>query len=92
VSDVLDLSKPAPDGHEFTVKLDPKESKLDRGVRLFKDVVLFVAALTFVVAIVVYLYDSIFKDGRTPSADDKRWAQSVLTAILAGLIGYMVKK
>ena len=92
MSDVLDLSKPAPAGHEYTVKLDPKETTGDALVRHFKDLVMFVLAVTFVVAIVWYLYDSVFKEGRTPSADDKRWAQSVLTAILAGLVGYMVKK
>lgn len=49
----IDLDKPLV-GHEYKLKVEPKETGADRNVRLFKDLALFLAALSFV-AIIIYM-------------------------------------
>ncbi len=77
-------------GHEFSVLVECVETNGERYVSLFKDVVLFVTALVFVLLIVWLCFHTL--DSADSSPDAKRWAQSVLSAAAGGLIGYLIKK
>jgi hypothetical protein len=83
----IDLDKPPPN-HEYKVSVEREETKAERAVRLGKDVALFVAALALV-AVVASICISALANG---SADEKRWAQSILTALMGGLVGYLIRK
>ena len=48
----LDFQRPPP-GHKFKAPLEPDEAPADRYVRLFKDVVVFLLAVGFVLTILV---------------------------------------
>ena len=85
----IDLNKPPPN-HTYTVSVDPEETAGERSVRLFKDVVLFLIAAGFVIAIAVFCYLTMIST--TASADEKKWAMSILSAATAGLIGYLIRK
>ena len=85
----IDLNTPPP-GHKFNVSVEREESEGDRKVRLFKDVALFVVALLFV-SLVAWLCFSTLTSA-TASADEKKWAMSVLSAATGGIIGYLVRK
>lgn len=85
----IDLNAPPPN-HKFNVSVEREETDGERRVRLFKDVALFVVALGFV-ALVVWLCFSTLTS-TTASADEKKWAMSVLSAAAGGIIGYLVRK
>ncbi|MDD5578559.1 MAG: hypothetical protein PHY16_04670 [Methylobacter sp.] len=85
----IDLNSPPP-GHKFSVSVERTETDGERWVRLFKDIVLFVAALVFVSLIGWLCFHTL--DSAESSPDAKRWAQSVLSAVAGGLIGYLIKK
>lgn len=84
----IDLNHP-PSGHDLSVTVERAETAGERKVRLFKDVALFVVALALVGAV---LWLCIFTLQSAASADEKRWAQSVLSAAVGGVIGYLVRK
>ena len=84
----IDLNNPPPN-HKFAVSIDREESLAERNVRLFKDVALFLLAAGFVVAIVVYCWLTLMSEA---SAEEKKWAMSILTAAAGGMIGYLVRK
>ncbi len=86
---VLDI-KGTPPGHSYTTKVEPQETVADRNVRLFKDVVLFLVAVGFVLLIVGLCVRSLLSPTTQP--EEKKWAMSILTAAAAGLTGYLVKK
>ena len=85
----LDLDKP-PDGHQFSVTLDPAETSGERAVRLFKDVTLFLVTLILLSMIAWLCFSTLTSLTTTP--EEKRWAMSILTAAAGGMVGYLMKK
>ena len=85
----IDLNRPPP-GHDLSVSVERTETAAERKVRLFKDVALFELALTLV-SIVMWMCLSALQSA-TASPDEKRWAQSVLSAAVGGVLGYLVRK
>ena len=59
-------------------------------MRLFKDIALFLVALGFVVTIAFVCVRTLYDAART--ADEKKWAMSVLSAAAGGIVGYLVRK
>ncbi len=85
----IDLNHPPP-GHTFDVSIAQVETDGERHVRLFKDVALFVVALGFVILVVWLCYSTLVAPAAT--AEEKKWAMSVLSAATGGIIGYLVRK
>lgn len=85
----IDLNNPPPN-HTFSISVDREETGAERGVRLFKDIALFVAALGFVILIAYLCYSTLVS--AAASAEEKKWAMSILSAATGGLIGYLVRK
>lgn len=85
----IDLNTPPPN-HTYSVSVEREETTGERNVRLFKDVTLFVVAISFVV-LVVWLCYSTLQDSNA-SADAKKWAMSLLSAATGGIVGYLVRK
>lgn len=85
----IDLNSPPPN-HQYSVSVEREETASERRVRLFKDVTLFVVAICFVVLIVWLCYSTL--SSSTSSAEEKKWAMSVLSAAAGGIIGYLVRK
>jgi cytochrome c biogenesis protein CcdA len=85
----IDLNSPPP-GHKFNISVERDETEGERKVRLFKDVVLFVVAIIFMLIIFGYCFHTLFSLDTSPDA--KRWAQSVLSAVIGGLSGYLIKR
>jgi hypothetical protein len=85
----LDLNNPPPD-HDLSVTLDRAETSGERKVRLFKDVVLFLVSLCFVILIAWLCVRALLS--ATSSPEEKKWAMSILSASAGGLVGYMVKR
>lgn len=67
----IDLNTPPPN-HKYSVSVEREETAGERGVRLFKDVALFVAALGFVVLIAWLCYSTLSSSAAT--AEEKKWA------------------
>lgn len=85
----IDLNQPPPN-HTFSVSVNREETDGERQVRLFKDVALFVVALGFVIMIAGLCYSTLYS--ATASAEEKKWAMSILSAATGGLIGYLIRK
>lgn len=85
----IDLDSPPPN-HKYSVSVEREETTGERYVRLFKDVALFVVAIGFVMLIVWLCYSTL--SSSTASAEEKKWAMSVLSAATGGIIGYLVRK
>ena len=85
----IDLNSPPPN-HQYSVSVERGETAGERRVRLFKDVTLFVVAICFVVLIVWLCYSTL--SASSSSAEEKKWAMSVLSAAAGGIIGYLVRK
>jgi flagellar biogenesis protein FliO len=85
----IDLNTPPPN-HQFSVSVEREESPAEQGVRLFKDVMLFLVAIGFV-ALIIWLCFHTLQDKQS-SADAQKWAMSVLSAATGGIIGYLVRK
>jgi hypothetical protein len=85
----IDLNSPPPN-HKFSVSVEREETGGERGVRLFKDMALFVVAIGFVVLIVWLCYSTLASS--TAAAEEKKWAMSVLSAATGGIVGYLVRK
>ena len=85
----LDLSKPPPN-HQYKVSVEPEETGWEQAVRLFKDISLFVAALVVVGFLLWFSYNTLISSSAT--AEEKKWAMSLLSGAAAGLIGYLIKK
>ena len=85
----IDLNAPPPD-HVFSISVERQESTAERNVRLFKEVLLFLVAICFVVAIAIVCFRTVWSG--TASADEKKWAMSVLSAAAGGIVGYLVKR
>lgn len=87
--DKVDLNAP-PENHTVKVSVQPDEKSGDVWVRNIKDLVLFFVAIAFVGVILWLCLEAI--RSTTSSQDEKRWAQSVLSAATGGIIGYLVRK
>jgi hypothetical protein len=85
----IDLNSPPPQ-HKFKVAIEREETDGERTVRLVKDLALFATALGLVIVIALLCLDAL--RSATTSADEKKWAMSILSAVTAGLIGYLVKR
>jgi hypothetical protein len=86
---LLDLQNPTSE-HNFKISLEPKEAAADRYVRLFKDLVLFVLAVGFVLVIVWLCIATMVSPAA--QAEEKKWAMSILSAAAGGMIGYLIRK
>ena len=85
----FDLNNP-PQDHKVSVSVESKETRGELYVRLGKDVALFSVAIGFVV-LMVFLCVETLKSPLT-SAEEKKWAMSIISAVTGGLVGYLVKK
>jgi membrane associated rhomboid family serine protease len=85
----VDFSNLPPE-HRYSVNVTPAESDADRYVRLAKDFLLFLAAIAFVGLIVWICYSTLVSP--VVSAEEKKWAMSVLSGAVGGVIGYLVRK
>jgi hypothetical protein len=89
MSNSIDLNSPPPD-HNYNIKVDPKETDGDRFVRLFKDLMLFLVAIGFVILLAVLCYGTLTSSTTTP--EEKKWAMSILSGAAGGIIGYLIRK
>jgi hypothetical protein len=89
VTTPIDLRHP-PEGHNYKVAIEKNEAKAEMYVRLGKDVALFCVGLTFVGLMTWLCIDTLRSEKAPP--EEKRWAQSVLSIAVGGIIGYLVKK
>lgn len=85
----IDLNNPPPK-HNYKVSIEREETGEERKVRLFKDVALFSATLVFVGLIIYLCYSTLVST--TSTADEKKWAMSVISGAAGGMIGYLVRK
>lgn len=85
----IDLSGPPAD-HHYILRMERTERASELGVRLFKDVALFVVAVGFVAVIGWLCVEAI----RSPdsSAEEEKWAMSVLSGAAGGIVGYLVRR
>jgi hypothetical protein len=89
VTNPLDLNAPPPN-HTLSVTVAREEKTSERNVRLIKDAVLFAVAICFVIGLAILCLYTLMSNVAT--ADDKKWAQSFLTAAAGGIVGYLVRK
>jgi hypothetical protein len=75
---------------KFSVSVEQEETTGERHVRLINDVVLFIVAISAVVLIAWLCYSTLSAANTT--AEEKKWAMSVLSAVTGGIIGYLVHK
>lgn len=85
----IDLNNPPPN-HNYKVVVEREESAAERNVRLIKDIVLFLVAVSFVCLIVWVCFDTL-RDAAA-SAEEKKWAMSILSAATGGIVGYLVRR
>jgi hypothetical protein len=85
----IDLDSPPPN-HKYSVSIEREETASELYVRLFKDVALFVVAVGFVVLIVRLCYETL--SSSAASAEEKKWAMSVLSAATGGIVGYLLRR
>jgi hypothetical protein len=83
----VDLSKPT-DGYKVIIQTE--EHPHDRIVRLFKEVVLFLSAV-FCFGLILFICFDVVQN-TVASANEKKWAMSVLTGLTGALTGYLLKK
>lgn len=84
-----DLSA-TPAGHTYTATVKPEESAKDPWARIFRETVLFIAALGFVGMLAWICFGTV--QSGTATAEEKKWAMSFLTGAAGGLVGYLVRK
>lgn len=98
----------APAGHSHNYSIERDESPADANVRRFKEVSLYIVALVAVCFLMLAcahvafdftffgMFDKLPVAPNTPppatTPEDRKWAMSILTAGIGGLIGYLVKK
>lgn len=85
----IDLNNPPPN-HSFNVSVEREETVGERRVRLFKDLMLFVVAVGFVVAIGWLCFDTLL-DAQA-AQEEKKWAMSILSGATGGILGYLVRR
>lgn len=84
----IDLNNPPPN-HSYKLSVERAETEGERRLRLFKDTTLFVVALGLLVALAALCLLTLTG---TASADEKKWAMSILSALAGGLVGYLLKR
>lgn len=85
----LDFDK-VPDGHELTVKVEKSESEGDARLRRTREIVLMLCAVAGAGVFLWICYQTVTNP--LSSADDKKWATSIITAVVGALVGALVKK
>ena len=85
----VDFTQPPPK-HVLSVKMEREERPAELSVRLFKEVALFPLAVTFVAVIAWLCVDAVQQPDA--SADEKKWAMSVLSGATGGIVGYLVRR
>ena len=85
----IDLNTPPP-GHQYSVSVEREETEGERRVRLFKEVILFLVGVIFVGILCWLCISTLYSAIAT--AEEKKWAMSILSAAAGGMIGYLVKK
>ncbi len=83
----LDLNTLPPD---LLATLTKKETDGERRVRLLKDMAVFAFALIVLGAAFLWSADITLDHAASP--DDKHTAQTIIAALVGGLIGYLLKK
>lgn len=86
---VVDLDK-VPTGHEVSVTIEKSESDGDARLRRTRELVLMVCAVVGAGTFLFICYQTVTNPAS--SADDKKWATSIITAVVGGLVGALVKK
>ena len=85
----IDLNQPPPN-HSYSVSIEREETEGERRVRLVKDMTLFFVAISFVMVMAWLCVSTL--NAESASADEKKWAMSLLSAATGGIIGYLVRK
>ncbi|MDX1252298.1 MAG: hypothetical protein IDH49_08655 [Gammaproteobacteria bacterium] len=80
---------PKPQQAEVSIK--SQETQEDGAHRRRKDMIQFCVVLLAVIGVLILCLYLAFFDG-TRSADEKRWTQSVVFAIVSGFIGFLAGK
>jgi RsiW-degrading membrane proteinase PrsW (M82 family) len=75
-----------PEGHD--VKVTPTESEKDAELRRKKDLEFFRVCLIFLIIIVFLAVYFIFSS----DSDAKSWARVVISSVLSGMFGYLLKR
>jgi len=75
---------------DLQLTLSKKETDSERRLRLVKDSIVFVLAICVLVLALVWSAWILFEPSAT--ADNKHTAQTVMIAIVSGLVGYLVRK
>jgi hypothetical protein len=86
---VIDLSAP-PQNHSYSVSIGRDETRPEMVLRLARDLLLFLVAVGFV-AVMAWICVEALRSP-TASADEKKWAMSVLSAATGGVVGYLVRR
>jgi hypothetical protein len=86
---LFNLQSPSAE-HEYKFSHEPREPAADPNVRLFKDVVVFLLAVGFVLLIVWLCVSTVISTSAQP--EEKKWAMSILSAAAGGIIGYLIRK
>lgn len=85
----IDLDNPPP-RQSYKLSLEREETRGERFVRLTKDLALFATALGFVVVVAWICVTTAINESAT--AEERKWATSILTAAMGGLLGWLVKR
>lgn len=85
----IDLNAPPPN-HNFKVSVERAETKAEQYVRLFKDVAVFLFAMTLAGLIVFVCLTTL--QATSASGEEKKWAMTTLGTAAGGLIGYLIKR
>ena len=87
----FNLETPPP-GHRYNlnVSTEKDETTGERRLRLYKDFVLFTITVILLSAVAVFCITTIYSDHS--DAESKKWAMSIISATIGGLVGYLVKK
>jgi hypothetical protein len=83
----LDLNNLPPD---LQATLSKKETDGERRVRLVKDILVFGFAMIVLIIAFIWSTSTLFDGAASP--DNKHTAQTVVIAIVSGLLGYLLKK
>ena len=89
--DQINLDTPPPGKrYEVTVATVKDETKGELIVRLYKEVVLFTVTI-ILFGMVAYYCASIIGNEHSDT-DSKKWAMSIISASIGGLVGYLVRR
>ncbi len=83
----LDLTNLPPD---LQATLTKKETDGERRIRLVKDIGVF--SLALIVLFAAFIWSGWIMIEPSASADDKHTAQTIIIALVSGLVGYLVRK